>query len=107
MDHLLRRVGLVPTLSKIKAYQHCKEISKWISRNSEAAYHALNVASNVTSSSASLNRPELVPCSVVDWSNGKSYIPRGYTRECTGQEDPRNHMENHDLRHEVACTHEF
>ena len=28
MDHLLRRVGLDPTLTQYNAYTHCKEISK-------------------------------------------------------------------------------
>ena len=46
MDHLLSRVGFHPTLTTIKAYL-LQGNSQWISRNSLAAYHALNVASNV------------------------------------------------------------
>ena len=47
--------------------------------------------------------------SSMDWKGVQpnAYLLLRYARECTGQEDPRNHMENHDLRHEVACTHEF
>ena len=49
MDHLLRRGGLVPPLKK-HSVGKSKEFRKEVPYNSEAAYHALKVASNVNQS---------------------------------------------------------
>lgn len=70
MDHLLRRVGFKPhPQHTVLSSTHCKETPSEFPGNSLAAYHALNVASNVTSHSFFYSIPLRVIMTVVVYSS--------------------------------------